>query len=122
MKGQGAGGVAGAGVQPLTVRSFCRDGVVLCLLRVKQEIGGFLGFGCGLEDHALVVLQGAQPPFDICARLPKVGGQAKMRANHAISDFGNQFLERISLAIVEFLEPIKAALRACPMGLMPMSA
>ncbi|WP_170207213.1 hypothetical protein [Roseinatronobacter monicus] len=52
--------LVGAVVQPLTVGSFCSDSVLLLVLRRKDKIGGFLGFGGGFEDQTLVILQGAQ--------------------------------------------------------------
>ena len=60
--------------------------------------------------------------LDVCAGLVKVGGQAKPGASHAVANLGNQFLEGVSLTVVEAGKAVKAALVSGPVGLMPISA
>ena len=89
---------------------------------LHDVIHGLLSFRRSAEYCAAVFLHRGKPPLDIGGALVEFRLHPDLCAKHAVSDFRDQLLERIGLAVIEPAQAVKPLCRPCPMGVMPTSA
>ena len=87
-----------------------------------DEIHRFLRLGSGLEDQPIVRSERLQLAFDVGGALVESRRDPQLNSQKTRTDLRDQFLERVSCAVLETLDPVEPRCTPGPVGVMPTSA